>query len=132
MDFSNQKNKTIILRGKSKIKQIIIEGIVYVKCDSYLTTFYTTNDTITYSITLKQVELQIEQYGFFRINRNTLINLKYFDSYVINRNRYLITTTGVKLNVSRRKWIEFRKFIKTQNAANLEVDTICCKNNTDH
>lgn len=132
MDFSNQKNKTIILRGKSKIKQIIIEEIVYVKCDSYLTTFYTTNDTITYSITLKQVELQIEQYGFFRINRNTLVNLKYFDSYVINRNRYLITTTGVKLNVSRRKWIEFRKFIKTQNAANLEVDTICCKNNTDH
>lgn len=106
MDYRNQRDKTIILKEKGKVHQIAVEEIVYIKCESYISTIHTFNKskTISASILLKDIEEKVNGYGFCRINRNTLVNLKYFDSYINVKKRCFKTTTGVEMNVSRRKW----------------------------
>jgi len=114
MDYSSQRNKTIILKGKGKVHQIAIEDIVYVECESYVSTFHTfgKGKTVSCSILLKDIEEKVNGYGFCRINRNTLVNLKYFDSYVSGKKRCFKTTTGVEMNVFRRKWGILKEYIQ--------------------
>jgi DNA-binding LytR/AlgR family response regulator len=114
MDFSCQRDKTIILKEKGKIQQIAIEKIVFVECDGYLLTVHTndTNSPLTFSLLLKQIEEKVNGYGFCRINRNIIVNMKYFDSYVSGKKRCFKTTTGVEMNVSRRKWCVLKETIQ--------------------
>ncbi len=114
MDYSDQRDKTIILKEKGKVHQIAIKDIVYVKCESYISTIHTFNrrKTISASILLKDIEEKVNGYGFCRINRNTLVNLTYFDSYVSCKKRCFKTTTGVEMNVSRRKWGILNEYIQ--------------------
>lgn len=114
MDFSNQRDKTIILKEKGKVHQIAIEDIVYVECNGHISTLYTNNTSnpVTCSILLKNIEEKMNGYGFCRINRNTLVNLKYFESYVSGKKRCFKTTTGIEMNVSRRKWHVLKEIIE--------------------
>lgn len=84
MDYSNQKDKTIILKEKGKAHQIFIENIVYVECDGYLSKIHTNDEQkpVSCSVLLKEIEEKVDGYGFCRINRNTIVNLKYFKSYI--------------------------------------------------
>jgi DNA-binding LytR/AlgR family response regulator len=111
MDYSNQKDKTIIVREKGKVHQIFFENIVYVECDGYVSKIHTNDELkpISCSVLLKEIEEKVEGYGFYRINRKTIINLKYFKSYISGKKRCFETTTEVKMKVSRRKWCVFRK-----------------------
>jgi DNA-binding LytR/AlgR family response regulator len=59
---------------------------------------------VSCSILLKDIEEKVNGYGFFRINRNTLVNLKYFDSFVSGKERCFKTITGMEMSVSKRKW----------------------------
>jgi len=106
MDYSSQRYKTIILKEKGKIHQIAIEDIVYIKCEGYVSTahLYSKRKTVSFSNLLKNIEKELNGNGFCRINRSTLVNLKYFESYVSGKNRCIKTVTGVEMNVSRRKW----------------------------
>ena len=114
MDYSNQRNKTIIMKEKGKLHKIAIEDIVYVECQSYVSTVHTfaKGKKVSCSILLKDIEEKVNGYGFYRINRNTLVNLKYFDSYVSDKKRCFKTTTGVEMNVSRRKWCILKEYIQ--------------------
>ncbi len=114
MDYSNQRDKTIILKEKGKVHQIAIEDIVYIEGDSYLSTLHTKdrNNPLTFSLLLKQIEEKVNGYGFCRINRNIIVNLKYFNTFVSDKKRCFKTTTGVEMNVSRRKWHIFKDNIR--------------------
>ncbi|MBW6490439.1 MAG: LytTR family transcriptional regulator [Lentimicrobium sp.] len=111
MDYSNQKDKTIILKEKGKAHQLFIESIVYVESEGYVSMVHTNDDTppVSCSKLLKEIEEEVVGYGFYRINRNIIVNLKYFKSYVKDKKRCFETTTEVKMKVSRRKWCVFRK-----------------------
>ncbi len=106
MDYSNQRDKSIILKERGKVHQIAIEDIVYVECESYVSTCHTFSKgkTVSCSILLKDIEEKVNGYGFCRININTLVNLKYFDSYVSGKKRCSKTITGLEMSVSKRKW----------------------------
>jgi two-component system LytT family response regulator len=112
MDFSCQRDKTIILKEKGKVFQIAIEEIIYIKCEGYVSTLYTNNNSSSFSLLLKYFEEKVNGYGFCRINRNILVNLKYFDSYVAGKKRCFKTTTGIEMNVSRRKWCILKEIIE--------------------
>jgi DNA-binding LytR/AlgR family response regulator len=113
MDYSDQRAKTLILKEGGKLHQIAIEDIVYVECESYVSTVYTftKEKTVSCSILLKDIEEKLNGYGFYRINRNTMVNLKYFESYVSGKKRCVKTVTGVEMNVSRRKWSILKEFL---------------------
>jgi len=55
MDFSSQRDKTILLKEKGKVHQIAIEDIVYIECDGYLSTLHTNNknNPVTCSVLLQ-------------------------------------------------------------------------------
>jgi len=115
MDYSNQKDKTIILEDKGKISQFNIENIIYFECDQYLSTIHLLNTikTETFCKQLKNIEEELAKYGFLRVNRNILVNMKYVNN--INRHkRYLIMESGIELKVSRSKWHNVRFFLKNK------------------
>lgn len=114
MDFSKQRDKTIVLKEKGKARQFFIENIIYVECDGYVSTVHLNNgeEQESFAILLKEIEKKVNGYGFFRINRNTIVNLKYFKSFVAGRKRCFETRNGIEMKISRRKWCVFKKNMK--------------------
>ena len=112
MDYSTQKGKTIILKSSRKVRQINIENIVYISCDSYLTSIYFFNQKSPeiFTKSLKEIEKELVDFHFLRINRNELINMKYFKSYYNGGLRKITLSTGKTLTVSRRKWALIKKY----------------------
>ena len=112
MDYSIQKGKTIILKSSRKVRQINIENIVYVTCDSYLTSihFFNQKKPEIFTKSLKEIETELADFHFLRINRNELINMKYFKSYYNGGLRKITLITGKTLTVSRRKWTLIKKY----------------------
>jgi len=106
MDYSIQKGKTIILKSSRKVRQISLESIIYISCDSYLISIYLINQKKSeiFSKPLKEIEKELSDFHFLRINRNELINMKYFKSYYNNESRKITLSNGTILSVSRRKW----------------------------
>jgi DNA-binding LytR/AlgR family response regulator len=114
MDYSNQRDKTLILREKGKMHQFYIEDIVYFECEGYVSTIHTNNEEkpVSCSILLKEIEEKVYEYGFCRISRNRIVNLKFFKSYVSGKRRYFVTSNGIEMKVSRRKWCIFKRTLE--------------------
>jgi len=112
MDYSNQKNKTIILKSARKVRQISIENIVYISCDSYLISvhFFNQKNPEIFSKSLKDIEKELSGFHFLRINRNELINMRYFKSYHDNGSKKITLSTGITLSISRRKWATIKNY----------------------
>ena len=112
MDYSIQKGKTIILKSSRKVRQISIENIVYISCDSYLLSIHLLNQKKPeiFSKSLKDIEIELSDFHFLRINRNELINMKYFKSYYNNQTRKITLSNGIILSVSRRKWSDIKNY----------------------
>jgi len=112
MDYSIQKGKTIILKSSRKVRQISIENIVYISCDSYLLSIHLFNQKKPeiFSKALKEIEIELSDFHFLRINRDELINMKYFKSYYNNKTRMITLSTGTILSVSRRKWSDVKNY----------------------
>jgi len=112
MDYSIQKGRTIILKSSRKIRQINIEDIVYISCDSYLISIHFVNQKKSeiFSKPLKEMEKELSNFHFLRINRKELINMKYFKSYNNNDSKKITLLTGLELSVSRRKWSTIKKY----------------------
>lgn len=112
MDYSIQKGKTIILKSARRVRQISIENIVYITCDSYLISihFFHKKKPEIFSKSLKDIEKELFDFHFLRINRNELINMKYFKSYYNSESRKITLSTGIILSVSRRKWSTIKNY----------------------
>ena len=104
MDYSIQKGKTIILKTVKKCIQISIGDLIYIENDSYVLSYYLINKEtpITISSSLKKVELELVNYGFIRINRNQMINMKHFKSFDA-RKKIVTLNNDLSLSISRRK-----------------------------
>lgn len=115
MDYSKQRDKTIVLKEKGKTQQLFVENIVYIECNGYISTIHMNNGNKpeTFSVLLKEIEKEVNGYGFCRINRNTLVNLKYFKSFVAGQKRCFVIENGTEMKISRRKWCIFKKNMKT-------------------
>lgn len=112
MDYSIQKGKTIILKSARKVRQIGIENIIYITCDSYILSIVLTTQKKpeTVSKSLKEIERELANFHFFRISRNEMINMKFFKSYHNNGSRKISMFNGKTLSVSRRKWSELKNY----------------------
>ena len=76
-DYLIQIGKKVLLKGQNTIIQVEMKNITMISCEGYLSTLYFLNDQkpISVSRLLKDFELELEPFGFFRANRNTLVNL---------------------------------------------------------
>ena len=64
-----------------EISNLSLEEIIYIDIYNYILTYHTINDKIDVTTTsLLDIEKQLINYGFFKINRSTIVNLKYIKS----------------------------------------------------
>ncbi len=116
IDYNIQNNKTIILKGKGVIKQIKIDEITHIKCDSYLSTFYYSDNRKPeiYSTLLKEIEKEVGDLGFIRINRNELINMRFINYIKSKQQRTIYLDNKTEFHVSRYRWRSLKCIINNQ------------------
>jgi two-component system LytT family response regulator len=87
---------------------VAIQDIVWCKADSAYSTFGMSNgEEVIVSKTLKEAELMLIEYGFFRIHNSHLINQHHILEYIRGDGGQVRMTGGALLEVSRRRKEEF-------------------------
>jgi two-component system LytT family response regulator len=110
IDFSKQKDIKITVKEKNNIRFFEINGITHLKCDGYITAIYFLDfKPIVVSKLLKDFEIELEEYGFIRVNRSTLVNLALVKKYTGGNKRMLEMCQGEQIKVSRRKVFMFKE-----------------------
>lgn len=79
----------------------------------YSTFFLTTGKKIVTTITLKEVEAMLERFGFFRVHKSYIVNLKYIARYIKGEGGIVVLTDGSEVEVSRRNKADFLRRIST-------------------
>lgn len=103
-DDSQKQDKRIVLKTTENIYIIYLKDVVRCQSEKNYTYFYFTDrERIIVSKTLKEFEEILTEFGFMRIHRSHLINLKYIDRFEKADGGYLIMTEGSKVEVSHRK-----------------------------
>jgi len=105
LNYSKQFGKKILITEKSKSFYINLEDITYISCDKTVSTVHVMNKKETYSMAklLKNFEKYLEDCGFIRANRNTLVNIKYLSAIHVENGRKHITINNIDIIVPKRK-----------------------------
>ena len=112
-NYNYQKGEKLIVNEKGKFHQIDIERISHISCDGYLSTIYIVDEkeSISVSHLLKDLENELSDMSFFRVNRNTLINLNHVKAYQSNGKPVVVMSNNQKFIISRRRLSGFLKII---------------------
>lgn len=117
MNYSLQQNQAIVLKSGKQLRQFYVDQIMYVSSSAYVSTIHLvdTDQAESFSILLKHLEGLLTPYGFIRINRNELINMKYFKELQEKQNRKIVLQNNKELTISHRKMSLVRQFLKKTN-----------------
>jgi len=100
----DQSKKKIILKTFDNIHLVKISDIIYCESDVNYTNFYLENgNKIIVSVTLKEYDEMLSEYGFFRVHKSFLINLGYIDRFEKAEGGYIILANEHKVPVASRK-----------------------------
>lgn len=89
-----------------------LEDILYCEGDDRYTKIYQLDKKmIMSSRTLGGFEELLSQYGFFRIHKSYLINLRYMKKYIRGEGGQVVMSGGTTLDVSRRKKEELLRMV---------------------
>lgn len=101
----------IILNTKN---QVVPANIIFFKADiNYSIAYYADGRKKVIVKTLKHIESQLVDYGFYRIHKSFLVNLEYVDKKPAGKN--LIICDDVELVISRRRLSGLRKKLKNKH-----------------
>jgi len=104
----------VLLGNQNSVKKIAFptsEGIELVKIDeiircesndNYTSIYLITDKRITVSKSIKEYDLMLSEFDFFRIHQSHLVNLNYISKFNKNDGGYIVLENGKKLPVSRR------------------------------
>ncbi len=114
MDYTNQKSRSLFFNEKGKVHQALVDTIIYIECTGSISSIHLLdqNKCIHCCEPLKDIEERLDGLNFYRINRNTLLNLRYFSKFVSGEKRLIQILNGEELKVSRRRWQEIRNMLK--------------------
>lgn len=109
----NQKGYVLIVEEKGQISQIDVECILYINCKDYISKI-TTKDNKLFTIcrSLNSFEIELLELGFYRINRNILLNLNNVRVYRSHSIPVAVMQNGKEFPISRRKVHHFLKTFK--------------------
>ena len=90
-DISKQVGKTILIRKRREVLSFKVARIRYIICDGHYCFIYLVDGTYTCvkrSLRyFRETEQLDETCGFLHINRNTLVNTRYFSKVHLSRNK---------------------------------------------
>lgn len=102
----------IALPTLSGFNFVYVKDIVRCESDNTYTTFYFTNQKpLIVSRTLKEWELLLQNYRFFRVHNSHLINKRHIVEYKKGEGGFVVMSDQSHVDVSRRKKDEFLNFI---------------------
>lgn len=117
MNFNCQNEETLILRSDKLIRQYYLSDILYIHGTSYLSTIHLANNEqkATFSVLVGKLEEQLKPYYFFRINRNVVLNLRYFKQLKQMKGRpKVVLATGDEFGIAHRRLPDLRKLIMSE------------------
>ena len=68
----------------------------------YSVYFLTDGREMIVSLTLKDSEAMLTKFGFFRVHKSFIVNLKYVVRYIKGEGGFVVMTDGSEVEVSRR------------------------------
>lgn len=99
--FSSEQK--IVVKTKTVSHILIIKDITHLVCDCYLTTIYTkSGECFMVAKLLKDFEQELADFGFVRINRNTMVNIIHVTSFANGRKRTVHLSNTSSFIMSRR------------------------------
>jgi len=102
-DFSQQLGQRIIIPGGHKTQYFDVADITYICCEDATVSIHTLDSSVSTSKQLKDLEDELADLGFIRINRSTIINQAHIRSYTGGEKKSIELTNGQYFAVSRRK-----------------------------
>jgi len=113
--FLEQNGRKILLKDQGNIFQIDMKNITVITCEGYLSTVHFLSDLkpISVSKLLKKFENELEPFGFFRVNRNALINLRNVVLFQGACKRIITLADNQKIFVSFRKTCQLKRILST-------------------
>jgi two-component system LytT family response regulator len=112
-EYSKQNNHIITITEKSQISFINAGEILYLQCEGYLTTIYFVNkNSIDIAKLLKYFEDELAEFGFLRVNHNTLINMRYVNHLKTSKAQRVVYIEETEITISRRKFHLLKEFLK--------------------
>jgi two-component system, LytTR family, response regulator len=101
---SDREKKKIILKTFDNIHLVKLNDIVYCESNDNYTNFHLLNNkTILVSNTLKEYDDMLAEFGFFRIHKSYLINLKHIERFEKVDGGSIVLSNEIKLPVASRK-----------------------------
>jgi two-component system LytT family response regulator len=109
LQLSETDSKTkIALPTTNGFLFICIKDIIRCESDNNYTTFHTRDkNKIIISKTMKEIELMLLGYHFFRVHNSHLINLECINEYIKGEGGFVRMSDGSLIEVSRRRKDEF-------------------------
>jgi len=100
--------KKIAFPTSEGIELVKINQIMHCEADDNYTFIYLNNKKrIMVSKTIKEYDIMLQEFGFFRIHQSHLVNLNYITNFNKNDGGFIVLENGKKLPVSRRNKQEF-------------------------
>ena len=100
------KNKCLILKKSENEIVIPLKEIVYISAEDKYTIFHTVETSYFDRVSLQECEEKLEKYGFYRIHRKYLVNIRHHKAL---QKGNVIVNGNHKLPISRRKEKEYYK-----------------------
>lgn len=99
--IKNKASYYITVSVKGGVHKIALESLLYVESQGHTLNYHLNDNVISNRENISNIEQMLEKYGFFRINKGCLVNLKYVDT-VINGN-CVIGEENLPVSRPRRK-----------------------------
>ncbi|WP_047445393.1 LytR/AlgR family response regulator transcription factor [Alistipes sp. ZOR0009] len=98
------QDSIMAIREKNLTRFINLRDVTHIKSNSYLSIVYTIEgEAFTFSKLLRQFEESLHDYGFVRVNRNSIVNLIHVERYEAGDNPVVFLRGERNLAVSRRR-----------------------------
>jgi two-component system LytT family response regulator len=104
----------IALPVLSGLEFINVNDIIKVHGENVYSVFHLSGGKkITVSFTLKEADAMLNKFGFFRVHKSFVINLKYIARYIKGEGGTVVLSDGSEVEVSRRNKADFLKRFST-------------------
>jgi DNA-binding LytR/AlgR family response regulator len=114
-NFSNQKDEFFIIEEKENTKRIKISTISHIVCKDYISSIIKTDNTQTCCCkSLNSIEKKLNDKNFYRVSRNTLVNLNHIELFKKKPYPKIIMKNKTEIKISRRRVSGFIKKYKFQ------------------
>jgi two-component system LytT family response regulator len=94
----------------SGLKFVDVNKVIKVRGDNVYSVIYLVDGTKEVaSLTLKETEVLLERYNFFRVHKSFIVNVNHIVSYIKGEGGIVVMSDGSEVEVSRRNKTDFLK-----------------------